>query len=153
MTSQVDYHDAHDAYIDAVAEALRAAGFRTVLWWGDANDPRDGWIEVSPIGAYRSQTQVGLGWQEERGWHVLTVKEDAGWNKRGGHSEDARCVYPLAVATVASPETVVTTFAEMAGVKAEVPGDAYPDLDFPEHSFEDEDPAFEAALAAYRSGS
>jgi hypothetical protein len=147
--AEVDYHEAHQAYIDAVAAALTAAGFTVIDWYADPNDPRDGAIALEPVGAF-SADELWLGWQEERGWTVLTIDEGKGWNKRDGVAEDARYVHDVLVPLLAAPSTVVCEFADMAKVKAFVAGDRWRDLNFPEHSFEDDDPQFEAALAAYR---
>lgn len=133
----------HEAYIDTVAAALSASGFEVEDWWADLNDPLDGWIELKPVGVYDGTDEFGLGWSEDRGWFVLTIDDP--------HGRDSRNVFDLLVGVVASPETVVRTFAGMAGVEASVPGDNYPDLPFDGHSFEDDDPEFEAALAAYGS--
>lgn len=45
---------------------------------------------------------------------------------------------------------VVLAVAEKAGLTLELADDGHPDVDFPEHGFEDDDPAFEQALAHYR---
>lgn len=140
------YHRAHEAYIGAVAEALDAAGFKTDLVGADPNDPRDGWIgfdmdrqgtiDGKPIWSY---DEVGVGWSEDRGWHLLFID-----------GPDSRLVEWLSVGTLASPETVVRAVAEKAGLTLDVPGDGFPDLDFPEHTFEQDDIPFEQALARYR---
>lgn len=133
----------HEAYINAVAAALSTSGFDVEDWWADLNDPLDGWIELKPVGVYEGTDEFGLGWREDEGWFVLTVDDPQG--------RDSRNVFDLFVGVVPSPETVVRTFAGMAEVRATVPGDSYPDLAFDGHSFEDDDPEFDAALAAYRS--
>ncbi len=43
--------------------------------------------------------------------------------------------------------TVVLEVAEQAGLALDLADDGHPDADFPDHTFEDDDPAFEAALA------
>ena len=139
----------HEAYIDAVARAFDAAGFPTADCHADDNDPRDGWIgfdldrqgtmDGKPIWPY---DEVGVGWSEDRGWHLLTIDDP--------HGRDSRFVSELDVARVASPWSVVMAVAEKAGLSLELTDDGHPDLDFPTHTFYDEDPAFEAALAAYR---
>lgn len=143
------YHKAHEAYIGAVAKALEAAGFPVDDWWAEPNDPRDGWIgfdmekqgrvDGEPVWSY---DEVGVGWSEDRGWHLLYVDDP--------HGRDSRFVEELTIARVASPVTVVLAVAEKAGLTLELADDGRPDLDFPDHSFEDDDPAFEQALAHYR---
>jgi hypothetical protein len=139
----------HEAYIDAVATAFDAAGFPTGDVHADDNDPRDGWvgfdmdrqrtIDGKPLWEY---DEVGVGWSEDRGWHLLCIDDRSG--------RDSRFVEELAIARVASPVTVVLAVAEKAGLTLELPDDEHPDADFPEHTFEDDDPAFEQALAHYR---
>lgn len=144
------YHRAHEAYIGAVAAALDAAGFTTDVVGADPNDPRDGWIgfdmdaqpklaDGGPVWLY---DEAGVGWSEDRGWHLLLIDQP-----------DSRLVDELAIARVASPETVVRAVAEKAGVTVDVPGDRFPDADFPDHTFEDNDVPFEQALAVYRDAS
>jgi hypothetical protein len=143
------YHCAHEAYIGAVAKALDAAGFPTAEVWGDPNDPRDGWIGFDmdkqgtidgvPIWSY---DEVGVGWSEDRGWHLLFIDDP--------HGKDSRFVDELAIARVASPVTVVLAVGEKAGLTLKLDDDGHPDADFPAHTFEDDDLAFEAALAHYR---
>lgn len=143
--AKVGYHDAHAAYLDAVADALRGAGFEPTDWWADPNDPRDGWIEIRPVGVYADFDEVGLGWSEDRGWHVLAVDK-----RRAGMREDARYVFDVTPSRIPSPQTVVAEFAAMAGVEVEVPADDHPDADFLHHTFEDDDIEFEQALAHYQ---
>jgi hypothetical protein len=138
-----NYHAAHKAYVGAVADSLSTAGFEVLDRYADPNDPRDGGIQVRPVGGYQAVEELWLGWSEDRGWWVLTITDP--------HGRDSRFVYDLDPGRVLSPETVVRYFAEMADVPANVHGDRYPDLAFIDHSFEDDDPEFEAALAAYRT--
>jgi hypothetical protein len=49
-----DYHDAHEAYIAVVVAALEAGGVEVLDSYADANDPRDGAIQVRPSGALNS---------------------------------------------------------------------------------------------------
>lgn len=142
------YHRAHEAYIQAVADALDEAGFKVDDWHADPNDPRDGWIgfdmdrqgrvDGNPLWQY---DEVGVGWSEDRGWHLLTIDDP--------HGRDSRFVTEFAIARVASPATVVLEVAEQAGLTLEVADDGHPDADFPEHSFEDDDVPFEQALRHY----
>lgn len=143
------YHAAHEAYIGAVAKALETAGLPVDGWWADPNDPRDGWIgfdmdgqgtiDGEPVWSY---DEVGVGWSEDRGWHLLYIDDP--------HGKDSRFVAELLVARVASPVTVVLAVAEKAGLTLELDDDGHPDVDFREHSFEDDDVEFELALARYR---
>lgn len=143
------YHKAHEPYMWAVAKALQTAGLDIDGWSAEPNDPRDGYIgfrvaafhdpEHSPIWL---NDEVNVAWSEDRGWSVVTVADSS--------SSNGRFVYDLLIARVASPETVVNAVAEQVGERVTAPGDAFPDLDFPEHTFEDDDLAFELALAHYR---
>lgn len=144
-----DYHKAHEAYIRAVAKTLTVAGLEVLSCYANGNDPRDGEIQIEPVGVYTSAGELWLGWSEERGWAVLTVREGAGWNKREDRPEDARFVFEVPAGLIASPETVVAEFAAMAGITVQVPADEFADREFYDHEFGDEDPEFEAALAAY----
>lgn len=142
------YHSAHQPYMTAVAAALAAAGFPNDGGNAEANDPRDGFVDLDleqlepvdgkPLWAVE---QVAVCWQEERGWWLLAVADTT--------SSDGRFVYPLGVATVAAPSTVVAAVAEQAGLPVDVTGDEHPDVYFPDHVFEDEDVVFELALGHY----
>jgi hypothetical protein len=141
----------HEAYIDAVARALDGAGFKSGDSHADDNDPRDGAIELDldrqgtidgkPIWPH---DEVWVGWSEDRGWHLLTVDDP--------HGRNSRFVYELGLVRVASPWSVVMAVAEKAGLTLELPDDGHPDADFPEHTCEEDTPAFEAALRRYREG-
>lgn len=142
----------HEAYIGAVASALEAAGFPVADWHADDNDPRDGWvgfdmdrqgrIDGKPLWPY---DEVGVGWSEDRGWCLVTIDDPHGRNSRNAHE--------FAIGRIASPVTVVLQVAEHAGLTLEVTYDGHPDADFPDHTFYDDDPAFEQALAHYREAS
>jgi hypothetical protein len=144
------YHHAHEAYIAAVAAALDAAGFATDLVGADPNDPRDGWIgfdmNAQPKREDGSRVwpydEAGVGWSEDRGWHLLLIDRP-----------DSRFVDELDIARLASPWSVVTAVAEKTGMTVDLPDDGFPDLDFPRHTFEDDDLEFEQALSAYRKTS
>jgi hypothetical protein len=133
----IDYHDAHNAYIEACADAIRAAGYHVINAWGDPNDPRDGCIEITPTGKYAGYDELFLAWNEERGWNLVT-----------GNGRDNRNAHDMGLALVASPSSVAREFAEMSGAIVLPAHDDHPDLDF-DHEFETDDPAFEAALAHY----
>lgn len=143
------YHRAHEAYIQAVHDAFAAADVPVRDWHADPNDPRDGAIEFDVTWVWDdagrpawSHDEVWAGWSEDRGWHLLTVDDP--------HGRDSRFVYELHIGRVPSPETVVNAVAEKAGVSVQVPAGQFEDVDFPDHTFENEDPAFEHALAVYR---
>ncbi len=158
MTDTISYHERHHGYMTAVAAALEAAGFVNDGGNADPNDPRDGFIDLDLDKLPRredgdvpwpSDQQVGVCWQEERGWWILTVTDTT--------SSNGRYVYELDVATIAAPSTVARAVAEKAGVTVDVADDEYPDADFPGHQFDDHqftdgvDPAFEAALDRYNT--
>jgi len=145
------YHEAHEPYIAAVAAALDAAGFPTADFYADPNDPRDGAIKLDlgrqgTIGGQPiwRHDEVWIGWQEERGWWLLT--ED----RRPNGQDPSRFVYGLGVATVAAPRSVVLGVAERAGLTLELDDDGHPDVDFPGHQFTDDNVPLELALRHYR---
>ncbi len=129
-------------------KALEDAGLDVNVWTAEPNDPRDGFIGLHAPKSHASGSSIWLNdevnvvWSEDRGWSVVTVEKSS--------SSNGRFVYDLLIARVASPETVVNAVAGQVGERVIVPGDAFPDLEFPDHSFEDDDPAFELALARYR---
>lgn len=138
------YHKAHEGYMRAVAAAFTASGLTPLDWHADANDPRDGAIQLDPDDFGHRHDEVWVCWQEERRWSVLTVdKRDSG--------EDSRFVYDLDAGTVFSPESVVRSFAERMGVHLaqDPPADDYPDVDFPDHTFDEDNVALELALRRY----
>lgn len=153
------YHDAHEPYLRAVADALDAADIPTAGWFAEPNDPRDGFIDLDldrqPSIDGRPawpHDEVAVCWQEERGWWILAVdKLDPPHQNKGNWQTDQRNVYDLGVATVASPATVAAAVAEHAGLTVEIPDDGHPDLDFPDHQFDDDNPALELALRHYRT--
>lgn len=143
------YHQAHEAYIGAVAEAVAAAGYPVDDWSAEPNDPRGGFIGLNVDVCGESSTnaiwvndEVNLAWSEDRGWALVTVLES--------HRSEGRFVYDLPVPRVASPSTVAFAVAGQIGEDVAVYADGHPDLDFPEHSFEDDNVPFEQALAHYR---
>ncbi len=144
----IKYHARHEAYIRAVAAALGAAGFPNDGGNAEANDPRDGFVDLDleRLGTIDGKPiwtadEVAVCWQEERGWWLLTVADTT--------SSNGRFVYELGVATVASPSTVVAAVAEKADLSLDVADCGHPDLDFADHEFGEENPAFEAALLHY----
>lgn len=145
----VGYHDAHEAYIGAVAEALATEGFPVDDWSAEANDPRDGFAsidvhamrETHPDNPIWRNEEVVVGWNEDRGWFLLTVERS--------HSSNGRYVFDLLIARVASPANVASEVAEKVGDGVSGTNDDHPDFDFPEHTFEDDDVPFELALRHY----
>lgn len=143
------YHNAHEAYIGAVAEALTAEGFHVDDWSAEANDPRDGYVslhvvansDARPDNPIWSNEEVNVVWTEDRGWALVTVEES--------HRSNGRYVYDLPVGNVASPAAVASAVAEQIGDGCRGIGDEHPDLGFPEHTFEDDDVPFELALRHY----
>ena len=135
------YHDAHQAYIQAVADALTAAGFDVLDWHADPNDPRDGAIQIKPVGDL-DHDEAWIGWSEERGWSILRIDERE-------HAEPNRWVTDLGAGTVYSPWFVAGQIAEEADLDFTLPDDGHPDADFPGHSFEDDNIPLELALRYY----
>lgn len=145
------YHDAHEAYIGAVAEALANEGFPVDDWSAEPNDPRDGFASINvhamrethPDNPIWSNDEVNVAWTEDRGWCLVTVEES--------HRSNGRYVYDLLIGRVASPANVASEVAEKVGDGVSGNTDDHPDLDFPEHTFEDDDVPFELALRHYGS--
>lgn len=135
------YHRAHEPYISAVADALTAAGFEVLDWHADPNDPRDGAIQIQPVGDL-DHDEVWIGWSEERAWTILRIDERE-------HGEANRWVTDLNAGAVYSPWSVARDVAEAAGVDFDQPDDGHPDVDLPARSFEDDDIPFELALRHY----
>lgn len=70
-----------DPYIEAVADACRAAGLFVAEWWTDDIDPRDGGIDLVLVqGADPEDYGKSrfLGWTEERGWLYGRPKDPHG---------------------------------------------------------------------------
>ena len=146
--SEIRYHKRHEAYIDAVADALRKGGFEVLDWYADPNDPRDGAIRITPCGRWDDYADVFIGWQEERRWTAVPYRH-------GRDGLQAAMVANLTwsgapIATVASPSTVAEAVAELLDVPWAGLPDGHPDVDFPDHVQEDEEnPELEAALLRY----
>lgn len=132
----------HGCYIDAVNEALNQNGITTIEHYANLNDPLDGAIRIQPVGAWSGYPEVWIGWQAERGWTAVPYLDHSG--------SKAAMVAELTIATIASPSTVVAEVAALLGVPWSGEHDDRPDLDFPAYEFEEGDPEFDAALAAYR---
>jgi len=147
--TEIEYHKRHAAYIDAVASALAEAGFPNDGGNVEPNDPRDGFVglDLEQLEALHGEAiwpddqEVAVCWQEERGWWLLTIADPTRSN--------GRFVYALGIATIAAPSMVAAAVAEKAGLTVEVADDGHPDVDFPAHEFDEEDPTFEAALLHY----
>lgn len=50
------YHQAHEAHIGAVAQAVAAAGYPVDDWSAEPNDPRDGFIGLNVFVCGESST-------------------------------------------------------------------------------------------------
>lgn len=137
------YHDAHEPYIRAVAAALTAAGFEVLDWHADPNDPRDGAIQIRPVGDL-DHDEVWIGWSEERAWSILRIDEQE-------HREPNRWVTDLNVGIVYSPWFVAGEVAEAAGLDFTLPDDGHPDVDFSGHTFDEDNIPLELALRHYAS--
>lgn len=139
------WHQAHEPYIGAVVYALDAAKLTTGDWFADANDPRDGAIELNVDMLQTQADEVHLCWQEERGWWLIKEYE----RDRG---ENQKIVVELDCSTIADPASVLTSVREHFGIPPTLTApDDHPDVDFPGHQFDDGDVAFELALRRYRA--
>jgi hypothetical protein len=138
------YHQAHEPYLATVVDAFEKAGFEVITWFADANDPRDGAIQLDPEALRTSADEVWVCWQEERRWYILTEYE------RGSGSEPAKIVHDAICDTVASPETVARAVLGHFKVSTDgVRADGHPDVDFPDHEFDTDNVALELALRRY----
>lgn len=141
------YHAAHEPYLAAVADAFEAAGVEVITWFADANDPRDGAIQIDPEAVDSGADEVWVCWQEERRWYILTEHE------RPGAREPVKVIEECICDTVASPETVVRATLEHFKVSTDaVHGDDHPDVDFHGHEFDTDNVALELALRRYAVG-
>ncbi|GGN39143.1 hypothetical protein FHR83_006784 [Actinoplanes campanulatus] len=145
----------HGPYIAAVQEALIHAGFETLNEHAEDEDPRGGGIQLdprSPAAAdwFANWDEVWLGWNEDRGWALVCTEELAG-------GEPKTFTFDSHLPRLAAPVSVVRMACGHAGVSVQaidaLPEPAIPDADFPGHSFLDDDPVFEQALARYREPS
>lgn len=142
------YHAAHEPYLSAVADAFEAAGIEVVTWFADANDPRDGAIQIDPQAVDSSADEVWVCWQEERRWYLLTEHEQPSGR------ESVKVVVDCICDTVASPETVVRATLKHFKVSTDtIRSDDHPDVDFHEHEFDTDNVALELALRRYAKAS
>lgn len=103
----------HAPYIEAIANALDAAGLTVADWNADDNDPRDAYIEFArqiTAPAYDEDTEVNLLWREDRGWMV-------GWGNADSHN-GLDWVVDLFCGVLPTPEEMVT---EARTVVAKIP--------------------------------
>ena len=141
------YHQAHEPYIRAVAATLDGAGLYTASWHAEPNYPRDGFIEldmnrqgVIDDHALWPYDEVGVAWIENQGWFLVCEQIQG---------RASRYVFNLNLERVVSPAAVAIAVGEKAGLTLEVDDDGHPDLDFPGHSFEDDNIPLELALRHY----
>jgi hypothetical protein len=143
----MSYQD-HGPYISAVAQAMLTAGLALpdpgqVFWHASDYDPRGGAARLDVEALCADHAEVWVSWREDEGWFVVTIDDTDG-------PDPHRYVFDLDCATVSSPAVVVRCVRSYFGVP---PGagrsDGYPEADFPDHHWEEDDPEFEAALAVY----
>lgn len=136
----------HGPYLAAVVAAFEAAKLTVPDWHADDYDPRGGAIQLDPDQLNVGHEETWVGWQEERGWFVLTEDE------RGDGQKPSRFVYDLDCANLCNPVGVVRAVCVFFAV---APGDwmaaedGYPAVSIRPHHWEDDDEEFEAALAVY----
>ena len=137
---------ANDAepYITAVADACHAAGLSVVDYWSDDIDPRDGGIHLlRRPGADPDNWEdtCGIYWDEARGWMYGEPRNS------GGELHNL-----LWFGDGALPAPAETAEQARRLISGEMPADERRRLIDPTswRDHEDEDPEFEAALAAYR---
>ncbi|PJN37959.1 hypothetical protein CG747_26075 [Streptomyces sp. CB02959] len=114
--SEPDAYVSHAPYIEAVAEALDAAGLTVADCNADDNDPRDAYIEFDraiTTPAYGDDTEVNLLWREDRGWMV-------GWGDADSVSQSGLdWIVDLFCGVLPTPDEMV---AEARTVVAKIPG-------------------------------
>lgn len=137
MAGQLSYHDAHEPYIAAVADALSEAGVRVADYHADGSDPRDGAIQLGESsedidGPVR---EVWVCWTEEAGWFHGVDKDG-----RSG----------LSAITWAHIGVLPEPAAVVAWVRTPAKPFDFASLDRPHYrSFEDDGDGFEARLRDY----
>ncbi|MEU4578978.1 DUF6292 family protein [Nonomuraea sp. NPDC023979] len=137
--AEITYHEAHEPYMEAVADAFDAAGLAVEDWHADANDPRDGCISLAERDADGDQRHVA--WHEEQGWFYGTSAED-------GHGE-IRNIWWICDDVLPEPADVV------AAARRCIAGDHSQATIFHGYyrHFDDEsDDGFEERLLAYAGG-
>jgi hypothetical protein len=77
----VDYHSAHDAYIDAVAAAVAATGMTIHDITADGGEPREGWFALGEDPDEDGEPLDGpvpadlIVWRDETGWYHLHYRD------------------------------------------------------------------------------
>lgn len=140
----LDYHGAHEPYLAAVAYELTRAGIDWEDWNADANEPRDGAIQLSdPL----DWDELYISWNEERGWFAVPFSDR--------EQSLGDCTQDLGVGRLAEPHEVARAVRELIGGPAADaepmwrPPDGYDPSALPADEWWDASPAFETALAAY----
>lgn len=134
-----------DSYIEAVADACRAAGLFVSDWWTDDIDPRDGGIDLVLVPDADPEEDYGkarfLGWDEQKGWFYGRPKDP--------HGELTGILYFPLGPLPAPAEIAEAARRLMAG---EVSGDERRSMIRRVHwRDQDADDGFNEQLAAYRN--
>ncbi len=131
--AEIDYHEAHEPYMGAVADALEAAGLEVKEWFADANDPRDGCITLAEGDEDGDERNVA--WHEEKGWFYGISDERGEINTMRWICDD---VLPDPADVVSAVRRCVAGDYSQASIEHGYYRD-----------FEDEDDGFEERLRAY----
>lgn len=98
----------HFPYIEAVVDALNAAGLTVTDWHADANDPLDAAVELDrelTAALYGETSEVWLCWTEERGWYLALSDERDNGNLSG--------LTDLLVGVVPGPDEMVALVRDL----------------------------------------
>lgn len=130
--AEIDYHNAHAPYTDAVAHALEVAGIEVDGWFADANDPRDSCITLARSKPGRQRV---VAWTEEKGWMYGT----------GPENDSLNAIYGICDGVLPEPAEVVEA------VRRCLAGDFSSTDSYTAHlrDSEDDEDGFEERLAAY----
>lgn len=149
----LSYHQAHEPYTAAVAEAIERLGVNVTDWFADANDPRDACITV----IIREETdeddeeKLLIVWTETRGWQCA-------WGLPDGSNTHPDDLPGPALGNTALPKDIAEAVALYLGAAPILPlGDAVSwqpaaGYDADAHSVDDPwdvNVALERALASY----
>lgn len=133
-----------EGYIAAVADACQQAGLYVVDYWTDDIEPRDGVVHLS-VKAESGEDEEDwgnsrtLGWDEEKGWMFGEPKDH--------HGELANLLWFCHEPLPEPAEVAAEAKRIMGGLSA---AEVRALLDQPRYrSCYEDDPEFEAALAAY----
>ncbi len=152
----VRYHDAHDAYITAVADAAAAAGLPVCEVAADNDEPRGGGFRIGNEDDDHFDPETGYGpanyiqWREDRGWYHVYFSDRQ--KALGDYADDIDGLDEVTPLPHDVAKAVAAFFGhpEPTGVPAWTPPAGYEtDPELPEDDGWDVSPALERSLTAY----